>query len=210
MSVTISNPIIMDSSMVNSIQFAQTRETLIDTEIYSRFIYSVENTFRRSRFYKDYKSSIMSKGINFDQEMRNINSEMADIELHHHLPTLNHAAIMISEHLLNTRGQVTTFDIIKELENAHRNNWMAVIMLSSTMHQAYHADPSAFISLSQCYGSPFEFLNHYSDGLSLDIAFKWLLQLKLEGEHNSETFWMQVPKQRDILISWNQNNQNFY
>lgn len=198
----IVNPIIADPSSVELISFAQTRESLMDTDVYSRFIYSIENQFRRSRFYKDYKCNLMNLGLDFDAMMRNINGEMSSIELHHHLPTLNQAAIMITEHELNTKGQVTTFEVIKLLEEAHRNNWMGVIMLSTSMHQAVHSDPTAFISLGQCYGSPFLFLEHYKDGLSLDIAFKWLLQLKLEDQHNSTTTWMNIPKQREDLLDW--------
>ena len=40
MSILTNNPVIADHSQVNAIFFAQTRESLIDTEIYSRFIYS--------------------------------------------------------------------------------------------------------------------------------------------------------------------------
>ena len=74
------NPIIGDPSMVSVIQFAQTRDTLMDTEIYSKFIYSAENSFRRSRFYKDYKANIMNRGLNFDELIRGITSEQADID----------------------------------------------------------------------------------------------------------------------------------
>lgn len=199
------NPIIGDPSMVTTIQFAQTRDTLMDTEIYSRFIYSVENAFRRSRFYKDYKSNIMNRGLDFDELMKGINSEMADIEMHHLLPTLNMASIMICEHILNTVGSVTTFDIIEALEDAHRNNMMNVVMLTSTMHQAYHADPTAFLSLSQGYGNPFLFLDKYKDGLTLDISFKWLLQLKMEEQFGSKSTWLNIPKSREILLNWQEN-----
>lgn len=204
-----SNPIISDPSCIEQISFAQTRDSLMDTEIYSRFIYSIENQFRRSRFYKAYKCHIMNLGLDFDQEMRNISGEMCDIELHHLLPTLNQAAIMITEHQLNNFGQVTTFEVIKLLEEAHRNNWMSIVMLSTTMHQAFHSDPSAFISLSQAYGNCFGFLEHYRDGLTLDIAFKWLLQLKLEDQHNSTTTWMNIPKQREELLNWSIDTGNF-
>jgi hypothetical protein len=110
------NPMIFDPSSPNAIFFAQTRDTLIDTEIYSRFVYSCENNFRRSRFYKSYKSNIMNKGLNKDQFMANITSDMADLELHHNFPTLKQATIMIIEHLLNTKGQCTTFEVVRLLE----------------------------------------------------------------------------------------------
>ncbi len=202
------NPVISSPDQPTLISFAQTRDTLLDTEIYSRFIYSVENSFRRSRFYKDYKSNIMNKGLNFDQMMRGINSEMADIEVHHLLPTLNMAAIMICETYLNTTGKVTTFDIIHELEEAHRNNMMSVIMLSSTTHQSYHNDPQAFISLSQCYGDCFAFLEKYKIGLTLDICFKWLLQLKMEEQFGSKSKWVNIPKQREVLLEWQSHAGN--
>ena len=132
------NPMIYDQEQPNAIFFAQTRNTLIDTEIYSRFVYSCENNFRRSKFYKLYKSNIMNKGLNRDQFMAGITNDMADLELHHNFPTLKQATIMIIEHLLNTQGCVTTFEVVKLLEEAHRNNWMGVIILSKTQHQVFY------------------------------------------------------------------------
>ena len=199
------NPIVGDPGSFTAIQFYQTRETLMDAEEYSRFIYAIENAFRRSRFYKDYKSHIMGVGLDFDQEMKAITSEMADIELHHLMPTLKDASIMITEHLLNQYNRVCTFDVIKCLENAHRNNMMSVVMLSKTMHQQYHHDPNAFISLSQAYGNCFDFLELYKDGLTIDISFRWLLQLKMEDQYGNKTNWLQIPRQREILLDWSES-----
>ena len=112
MSIITSNPIISDLSMPTMISFAQTRDTLMDTETYSRFIHSCENNFKSSRFYKAYKSNVMNKGLYMDQTMPSINSEMVDLELHHHFPRLKYATIMITEHILNTKGCVTTFEVV--------------------------------------------------------------------------------------------------
>lgn len=196
------NPVIGDPSQFTTIQFYQTRETLMDTEEYSKFIYSVESAFRHSRFYKDYKCSIMNKGIDFDQEMRNINGEMVDIEMHHHLPTLKDAAIAITEYYLTEQGKVCTFQVIKSLEDAHRNNMMSVIMLSETNHQMYHNDPSAFISLNQCYGRSDLFIDKYGKYITLDIGFRWLLQFKQEEEYGGKTKWPYLAKARKQLLDW--------
>lgn len=202
-----SNPVIFDPNQVISISFAQTRDTLIDTDIYSRFVYSCENNFKRSKFYKDYKCNVMNKGLFRDQNMASITSEMADIELHHNFPTLKQATIMIIEHMLNTKGSVTTFEVIRALEEAHRNNWMGVIMLSETQHQKHHADSIDFISLSQCYGNPFMFLDKYIDGMTLDISYKLLLHLKLEEEYNHESYNPNIIKARNQILSWQINNK---
>lgn len=202
MSSLNNNPVIYDPSNVTQIQFAQTRETLIDTEVYQRFVYSCENIFRKSRFYKSYKSSIMNLGLNRDQDHASITSEMTNLELHHHFPTLKQATIMIIEHMLNVKGCVTTFEVIRELEECHRKNWMGIIILSETGHQVYESNPSQFISLTQCYGDPFKFINYYMDGMTLDISFKLLLQLKMEEEYNSKSFSPNMIKARDAILNW--------
>lgn len=205
MSDIMSNPSIMDPSSATTISFAQTRDTLIDTDTYSRFIHSCENNFRRLRFYKDYKCDIMNRGLYRDQMMASITSEMADLEMHHHFPTLKQATIMITEHMLNTKGCVTTFEVVHELEEAHRNGWMSVIMLSETQHQVFHSDPSNFISISQCIGNGFKFIDKYLDGMTLDISFKMLLQLKLETEHNNKSYSPNIIRARDQILSWQVN-----
>ena len=148
----------------------------------------------------------MNIGLNRDQNMASITSEMTDLDLHHHFPTLKQATIMIIEHMLNTKGCVTTFEVVNELKEVHRKNWMAIIMLSKTNHQKYHTDPSEFISLTQCYGNPFAFIDHYIDGMTLDISFKLLLQLKLEEQYNNKSYSTNMVKARDQILSWQQNS----
>lgn len=199
------NPVIANPNEPTAIYFAQTRDTLIDTEIYSHFVYSCENNFRRSAFYRGYKANVMRLGLNRDQNMASITSEMADLELHHHFPTLKQAAIMICEHILNTKGCVTTFEVCRAIEEAHRKNIMGIIILSKTQHQAYHADPANFISLKQCLGNPFKFIDEYIDGMTLDISYKMLLQLKMEEQYG-ESFSPNLVKARDKILDWSSHN----
>ena len=78
---------------------------------------------------------------------------------------LMQATIMIIEHMLNVKGCVTTFEVSQALEEAHRNNEICIIILDETEHQKYHADPSEFISIRQCFGKPFDFIDKYIDGI---------------------------------------------
>lgn len=199
------NPIIYSPTEPNFISLAATRDTLIDTDIYSRFIHSCENNFRRSMFYKGYKNFLMRLGMNRDQQMAGITSEMANIELHHHFPTLKQATIMIIEHQLNTKGCTTTFEVVDLLEKAHRNNWFSVIFLSETQHQVHHSDPTDFISLKQCIGDGFKFLDAYIDGMTLDISFNMLLQLKQEEQYG-ESYSPNLIKAREQILDWSNSN----
>lgn len=199
------NAVIGDPSQINHIQFYQTMETLMDPDEYIRFIYSVENQFKRSRFYRDYKHYIYNQGLDFDQSMRGISSDMADIELHHHLPTLKDAAIVITESFLQTTGQVCTFDVINGLIEAHRENMMGVIMLSSTNHQKQRTDPTVFISITQLRGYPFKFLDKYGKHFTIDIAYKWLLQFRQEEQYENKTVWNSIAKARQQLLDWSKS-----
>ena len=196
------NPVIYDESNMGSISFKQSLDLLMDPEEYSKFIRNIESTFRKSRFYKDYKASIMNNGISYDQQMKNINSEMANIEMHHHLPTLKDACIILTEYLLKTTNQVNTFSVLRLIENLHRMNMFGMIMLTTTNHQVYHSDPSSFISITQLYGNPIGFLNLFHKFFTVDIAYKWLLQFKQEEQYNNLSNWPGMANGRKILLDW--------
>ena len=143
----------------------------------------------------------MRMGFNRDAHQAGITSDMAELDLHHHFPTLKQASIMIIEHTLNTKGCVTSMEVVDSLVQAHRNNWISVIFLSKTQHQVHHANPADFISLKQCAGDGFEFINRYIDGMTLDIAYNMLLQLKQEEQHG-KSFTPEMVKGRDDILDW--------
>ena len=198
------NPIVESPDGDSLIMLSQTRETLMDSELYLRMLRSAENAFRRSKFYKDYKSGIMNAGINMDQRRPAITSEVADVELHHNFITLEFMTIMMSEYLLNTVGFVNSLVLVKMLEEEHRANRICGIMLSTTEHQAHHNNPSDFISIKQCFGYPFEFIDRYISGMTLDISFKLLLHLKQEDQYGKSNDTNMI-RCRDEILNWQRN-----
>lgn len=201
------NPMIMSSSQPYGIFFAQTRDTLTDSEIYLQFLRSAENRFKSSRFYKAYKCELMNMGLYRDQRHAAITSEMANIEMHHNFITLEFMAIMLTEYTLNTKGCITTFELVQLLEEQHKNNRISVVMLSETEHEMHHNNPSDFISLKQCFGNPFEFIEKYISGMTLDICFKLLLHLKQEEQHGKSLDTNMV-RAREEILSWQQYIKN--
>lgn len=199
------NPILDSPEMENAIFFKQTTDTLLDTDIYSRFIYNAQRQFYQSRFYKDYKSFVMSLGFDMDMQHPNITSEMADLDLHHNFPELKQVFIILSQYLLKTKGSCNTFELIQLAEEAHRKNQISVILLSKTYHQEYHSNPSSFISLKNCVGNGLEFIDKYWQYLTLDISFDLLLKLKQEEQYNGSYNPFQI-KARDEILSWQAYN----
>lgn len=174
------NPIISSPNSTFAISFYQTRESLMDINTYRSFLKDCETRFRRSATYSNYKGFLIGLGMNRCQVHGYITTEMegVTIEMHHAILTLFDIALMITEHMLNTIGYVTTYDVVQALKEEHKLNNVALVMLSQTPHEVYHNDSQFFIHPNMCFGNWPELINKYKLGLTQDISFKLLYYLK--------------------------------
>lgn len=175
------NPIVTSPYSTFSISFYQTRESLMDIDTYRAFLKNCESRFRHSVTYSNYKGFLIGLGLDRCQVHGFINTSMegVDIEMHHAILTLFDICLMISEHILNTVGYVTTFDVVQALKEEHKANNIALVMLSKTPHQMYHANSGQFyIHPRMCFGNWPRLIEKYKDGLTQDVAFKLLYYLK--------------------------------
>ena len=190
------------------IPFYQTRDSLMDIETYKRFLDNAISRFRKSRTYSGYKGYLLNE-INMDrcQFMSNINADMASIEMHHNMLTIYDIAVIITEHILNTVGFITTFDLVQLLKEEHKSNRIQLVMLSLTAHQLYHNSPDFYIHPSMCFGDWNAFLCKYSSGITMEIAFKILFYIKkaLEVGGSDDSGLLKV---RDEIINWSELNGN--
>jgi len=190
--------------------FYQTRETLADLDTYKAFIDNCIHRFRKSRAYKGYKAYIMSLGMDRCQINGNIQDGMADIEMHHNFLTIYDITILISQHILNTVGRCTTFDIVALLIQEHRQNNIPIVMLTETAHQLYHNNPDLYIPLSMTFGQWWNLLTKYSYGITLDIAYKVINYIK-NCQKNNELTDLEFYKLSDNIKSWGEYNEyNYY
>lgn len=181
------NPVLSSPNSVYAISFYQTRDTLMDIDTYRVFLKNCESRFRHSITYTNYKGYLIDIGMNRCQVHGYITSDMegVSIEMHHAILTLFDICLLITEHMLNTVGYVTTFDVVQALKDEHKANNIALVMLSKTPHQMYHAESSQFfIHPSMCFGNWPKLLEKYKLGLTQDVAFKVLYYLKKAIEIN--------------------------
>ena len=172
------NPVISSPNSEYAIPFYQTRDSLTDVDCYRQFLKNVEMRFRKSETYKNYKSFLMGLGFDHCQIHGYINSTMATLEMHHAIMTLFDIAMLITEHMLNTVGYVSTFDVVQAIKEEHKAGNVALVMLSKTPHQVYHADKSFFIHPDMCVGNWPVLLKKYNQGLTQDLAFNLLYYIK--------------------------------
>lgn len=177
------NPTLHSPNSPFDVSFAQTRESLIDVEIYRNFLDNAISRFRHSRTYKHYKAHLMlNMGLNKCQVMSNITSdedaEMATIEMHHNILTIFDVALILTEHYLNQYGCITTFDLCELLRLEHINFRVCTVMLTKTAHQLVHTDPNFIIPPSMCFGNWMQFLDIYKDGITRDICYKLIYYIK--------------------------------
>lgn len=202
-------PAIFFPSAEVPILFYQTRETLSDLEKYKAFIDNCISRFRRSRMYKSYKSYLMSLGLDRCQINGNIQDGMANIEMHHNFLTIYDITILISQHLLNTVGRCTTFDVVALLGQEHRLNNVPIVMLSETAHQLYHDTPDFYIPISMTFGKWWNLLSKYCYGITLDIAYKVIKYIHL-CQRNNELTDIQFYRFSDEIKQWGEYNSYVY
>ena len=184
------NPVLASPNSSYTISFYQTRDTLMDIDTYRNFLKNCEARFRHSVTYNNYKAHLIDIGLNRCQVHGYITSDMegVSLEMHHAILTLFDICLLISEHKLNTIGYITSFDIVEALKEEHKENNIALVMLSKTPHQVYHSDPSNFyIHPKMCFGNWPRLIEKYKLGLTQDVAFKLLYYLKKAIEIDGTT-----------------------
>lgn len=199
------NPTLMSRNSTYGIQFYITKEILADVEEYKSFIKNCEKRVRSSVTYTHYKGFLMGLGMNHCQVHGHINSEMATIEMHHAIFTLFDICFMVTEHLLNTTGFVTTFDVVQIVKDEHKLHHVAVTMMSKTPHQLYHNDDSFLIHPDMCIGNWVELMNRYITGITQDLAVKLLYYIKraIEIGTSDDSGLVQL---RDKILDWSAYN----
>lgn len=130
--------------------------------------------------------------------------------MHHNIITIYDIAILITEHILNTIGRITTFDLVSLLIQEHRLNNIPIVMLSKTAHQLYHDDPDFYIPLSMTFGQWWNLLFRYRYGITLDIAYKTVKYIS-NCQKNNELQNLEMFQLRDTIMNWgNYNEYNQY
>lgn len=200
------NPTLTSPNCPFVLPFYQTRESLQDVEAYKSFLDNAISRFRHSTTYKHYKGFLMNLGLDHCQFHGSINNEMATIEMHHNLLTIFDIAVIICEHLLNTKGYVTTFDLCWYLKKEHTQHRVQLVMLSLTPHQLYHNNPDFFIHPDMCFGNWIEFLKRYNTGITQDIAYKILFYIKraIEMGSSDDAGLLDL---RDSILNWSNLNR---
>lgn len=197
------------------LQYYQTKDSLMDVEVYKRFLENAISSFRKSRTYRHYKAYLMDLGLDRCQfhsalkSSENKEEKMVDLEMHHAILTIFDIALIITEHVLNTTGYITTFDLIHILKWVHKNNMVGVVMLSKTAHQLYHNTNEFFIHPSMVFGKWWEFLFEFKYGITVDIANKliWYLNTAIEKGQSDDGGLLDL---REHIKDWSvYNDINF-
>lgn len=199
------NPGLCSPSSTYCVFFYETKESMMDADVYRSFLKNVEKRVRTSTAYSNYKGYLMGLGMDHCQVHGFINSTMADLEMHHCILTLFDIALMITEYFLNTTGYVSSFDVVQAIKDEHKMNNIALVMLTKTPHQLYHNDSTFFIHPDMCIGNWPALIEKYKAGLTQDLAFKILYYIRKAIQVGC-TDDGDLLKVRDTVMDWSQKN----
>lgn len=198
------NPTIKSDYSPYELPFYQDKNSLLDIESYKKFLDNAISRFRKSIFYKHYKGYLIGLGLDRCMVQSNITTEMAEIEMHHAI-TIFDIALIICEHVLNTTGKITTFDLVQLLKEEHRSNRIPLIFLTKTSHQLLHNSQEFFVHPDQWFGNWTSLLEKYYSGITQDIAFKIIFNLDraLEIGSSDDASLLTL---REKIIDWSVYN----
>lgn len=194
--------------------FLSDKDTFMDVDEYKAFVENCISRFRHSATYKNYKHYLYDIGLNRCQLMGNITSDMGvAIEMHHNFLNIFDITVMITEHMINTVGYCTTFDVVQALKEEHKNNNIPIVMLSKTAHQLYHnSNSNVFIPARMCFGFWYELLQKYNRGITLNIAQKVVtfIQGSIDYEQQylpEEDMTRKLLQVRENVEGWSKYNE---
>lgn len=206
------NPTLRSPNTPFEQHFYHTRDDFMDVDEYKKFIENCISRFRHSVTYKNYKHYLYEIGLDKCQLLGKVTSEMASIEMHHNFLNIFDITLLITEHLLNTSGYVSTYDVVQLLKEEHMNNNIPIVMLSKTAHQLYHNGDGMILPGRMCFGFWYNLLKKYNKGITIDIAQKVIVFLKRSvefeqnylPEDNRSNFLLAV---RDEVKGWSEYNE---
>lgn len=212
------NPTLESPSSPFSISFAQTKETLQDVDVYRNFLYSAITRVRTSNFYRHYKAHLIQMGVDRCQLHPHITvssdgeDDVATIELHHHVLTIFDIALVITEHILNTYGSLSSFDLSELIKMEHMNHNVGTVMLCKTCHQLYHNNENFKVSSTLGFGKWWELLQKYKYGITRDLAIKiyYMLKNDLKNADDRDQKIKEMLKIRDQIIDWSSYNETYF
>lgn len=206
------NPTLRSPNTPFELPFRHTRDTFMDVDEYKYFIENCISRFRHSKTYKNYKKYLYDIGLDHCQILGNISKEEATVEMHHNFLNIFDITLMITEHFINTKGSVSTFQVVQALKDEHKQNNIPIVMLSKTPHQLYHnSNGDLVLPARMCFGYWYNLLKKYNRGITIDIATKVIKFLKISmefennyvPEDNKSNYLLAV---RDDVKGWSQYN----
>lgn len=193
--------------------FYHTRDTFTDVDEYKYFLENCISRFRHSKRYTNYKKYLYNIGLDHCQLMGNISKEQASIEMHHNFLNIFDITLLITEHMLNTYGYVSTFDVVQALKDEHSQNNIPIVMLSKTAHQLFHnSNGEMILPARMCFGYWYELLKKYNRGITIDIATKIIKFINISNQfeqnyitdNNKSNYLLAV---RDEVKGWSEYNE---
>ena len=198
------NPELVSANTDYKIRFAFTTNDKYDYEDYEALLNSAIREFRHSRFYTQYKSYLYSLGIDRCAFHPNITSDIADLEMHHCILNIYDIAILITEHILNTTGYLTEFDLAEYLQQEHVLNNIPIVFLCKTCHQSYH-HRYLYVNPNQIFGQWWILMDKYKQGWNRDLLEKLSRYLQRGLDDKTYTRNEYLMKLRDDILNWADN-----
>lgn len=174
-----------------------------------KFIKNIEGQIRRSKEYKEYICHLDRViGLNRCSLFGNItDDDEVTLEFHHYPFTLYDIVEIVINDKVEKQKKFTSFDIISEVLELHRQNKVGLVKLSKTAHQMVHAG-QIFIKLDSLFGRVNDFTNEYIESIPDEIIEKYNRILEI-NKMDFKNYALYIKESNpNLKITINEETQN--
>ena len=153
------------------------------SEVNDKLINKIEKIIRNSIEYKEYINFLKDElDMNYCSFFSSLDYNNTSIEMHHVITLYDITYIVLTKQLTN-EFNITPFDVAEEVMKLHYENKVALMPLSKTIHDLYHAG-EIFIPITYSFGDYESFYNEYKPYMTSDFKNHYNNLIKLSKEYD--------------------------
>lgn len=154
---------------------------------FTKFIRATEGMIRKSTEYSRYIAYLKNEvGLRSCALFKDINDDIAPIEMHHYIFNLYDIIEIQIAHLYKNGERINSANVAHHVLKDHFENIIQIVPLCEMAHKGWHAfqklkskdNSKFFISMESCFGDLNKFLEKYHDSLTVHHVMKLKRYLK--------------------------------
>jgi hypothetical protein len=175
--------------------------SLDNVKDFDKLIKNIEKIVRNSLEYRNYIKFLKTElKLNSCTLLKNFNTDIVNIELHHYPFTLYDITEIILNYLIKVNIEFSPISVAERITKLHYENKVGLVPLTKTVHELAH-NGEVFISINNVFGNIEKFIYEYNLGVTSQHLEKLEKLIELSNDENVQRINENILKEKRIGYS---------